>query len=65
MIANVLGVPISYNHIIINSIAGCGFAGGAGGADRRKYAGTLLSWVITLIGSTLTAFMLYSLSQLV
>ncbi|MFW6321978.1 MAG: anion permease [Halohasta sp.] len=65
VIANVLGVPISYNHIIINSIAGCGFAHGAGGVDRRKYVGTLSSWVITLIGSTLTAYVLFYLLQLV
>ncbi|MFD1643017.1 inorganic phosphate transporter [Halohasta litorea] len=65
LIANVLGVPISYNHIIINSIAGCGFAHGSGGVDRRKYFGTLSSWVITLIGSTLTAYALFSVIQLV
>ncbi|MDH5020876.1 inorganic phosphate transporter [Halobacterium rubrum] len=62
VIANVLGVPISYNHIIINSIAGCGFAasGGGAGVDTRKYAGTLASWVATLFGSTLTAYVLYT-----
>jgi len=65
LIANVLGVPISYNHIIINSIAGCGFAHGSGGVDRRKYFGTLSSWVITLIGSTLTAYTVFYLIQLV
>lgn len=59
IIANVLGVPISYNHIIINSIAGCGFAGAGSGVDTRKYAGTLASWLVTLVGSTGTAYLLY------
>jgi len=62
VIANVLGVPISYNHIIINSIAGCGFAGAGAGVDTRKYAGTLASWIVTLFGSTATAYVLYSAS---
>lgn len=59
VIPNVLGVPISYNHIIINSIAGCGFAGVGSGVDTRKYAGTLVSWVLTLAGSTGVAYLLY------
>ena len=63
IIANTLGVPISYNHIIINSIAGCGFAGAGDGVDTRKYAGTLASWLLTLVGSTGTAYVLYLASQ--
>jgi phosphate/sulfate permease len=63
IIANTLGVPISYNHIIINSIAGCGFAGAGSGVDTRKYAGTLASWLLTLVGSTGTAYLLYLASQ--
>ncbi|WP_424015894.1 inorganic phosphate transporter [Halorubrum xinjiangense] len=63
IIANTLGVPISYNHIIINSIAGCGFAGAGAGVDTRKYAGTLLSWLLTLVGSTGTAYLLYLATQ--
>ncbi|WP_436901547.1 anion permease [Halovenus halobia] len=59
LIANTLGVPISYNHIIINSIAGCGFAGAGSGVDTRKYLGTLTSWVLTLFGSTGTAYLCY------
>ncbi|WP_164974645.1 inorganic phosphate transporter [Halegenticoccus tardaugens] len=59
VIANVLGVPISYNHIIINSIAGCGIAGAGAGIDGRKFVGTLASWVATLIGSTATAYLLF------
>ena len=65
VIANVLGVPISYNHIIINSIAGCGFAGAGSGVDTRKYAGTLASWVVTLAGSTGVSFVLYRATTLV
>jgi len=59
IIANTLGVPISYNHIIINSIAGCGFAGAGSSVDTRKYAGTLASWIMTLFGSTGTAYVAY------
>ncbi|MFA9418128.1 anion permease [Natrinema sp. HArc-T2] len=65
IIANTLGVPISYNHIIINSIAGCGFAGAGSSVDTRKYAGTLASWILTLLGSTGTAYLLYLTSKYV
>jgi len=65
IIANTLGVPISYNHIIINSIAGCGFAGAGSTVDTRKYAGTLASWILTLLGSTGTAYLMYLVSQYV
>ncbi len=65
IIANTLGVPISYNHIIINSIAGCGFAGAGSSVDTRKYVGTLVSWILTLLGSTGTAYLLYVTSKYV
>lgn len=56
IIANVLGIPISYNHIIINSIAGCGFAGAGSGVDLREYAGALMIWLAILIGLIATVY---------
>ena len=40
-----------------------GFAGAGAGVDTRKYAGTLASWLLTLVGSTGTAYLLYLASQ--
>lgn len=59
IVANVLGVPISYNHIIITCIVGCGIAGSGTGVDSRKFAGTVASWILTLIGSLSVAYGLY------
>lgn len=59
VVANVLGVPISYNHIIITSIIGCGLAGDRGGVDARKFAGTVASWLATIAGSFVGAYGLY------
>lgn len=59
IVANVLGVPISYNHIIITCIIGCGITGGGESVDSRKFAGTVASWIATLIGSFGVAYGLY------
>jgi PiT family inorganic phosphate transporter len=61
IVANVLGVPISYNHVIISSIIGCGLMGSKKQTDLRKLAGTLASWIATVIGSFLAAYALYFL----
>lgn len=60
LVANVLGVPISYNHIVITSIAGCGIASSRGSIDRNKLAVTISSGVVILIGSFHTAYALYT-----
>ncbi|MFC6716723.1 inorganic phosphate transporter [Natrialbaceae archaeon GCM10025810] len=59
VVANVLGVPISYNHIIINSIAGCGRATGSG-VDLDKLAFTIASWIATLVGSFAVGYGIYA-----
>jgi PiT family inorganic phosphate transporter len=59
IVANVLGVPISYNHVIISSIIGCSLISSERETDARKLAGTLVSWIATVIGSFLAAYGLY------
>jgi phosphate/sulfate permease len=54
-----LGIPISFNNIIISGVIGGGLAGGSAGVSRRKIAVTLTFWVVTLVTSTALGFGLY------
>ncbi len=54
-----LGIPISFNNIIISGVIGGGLAAGAAGVSRRKIAVTVGFWVITLTASIAIAFGLY------
>ena len=54
-----LGIPISFNNIIISGVIGGGLAGGSAGVSRRKIGVTLAFWVITLVSSILVGFGLY------
>ncbi|MFC6726298.1 inorganic phosphate transporter, partial [Halobium palmae] len=56
-----LGIPISFNNIIISGVIGGGLAGGSAGVSRRKIGVTLLFWVLTLVGSVGIGFGLYRL----
>ena len=47
-----LGIPISFNNIIISGVIGGGLAGGSAGVSRRKIGVTLAFWLITLTAST-------------
>jgi len=52
-VAVLLGVPISFNEIIVSAIMGSGLAvGGSGGVSRSKLLTTVGAWV----GSFLLAF---------
>lgn len=57
--AIVLGVPVSFNHIIISSVIGSGLAAGTGGVSARKIAITIVSWLATLVVSVGAGFALY------
>lgn len=48
-----LGVPISFNNIILSGVIGSGLAAGTAGVSRRKIGVTLAFWLITL-GSSIT-----------
>ncbi len=58
-IAITLGIPISFNNIIISGVIGGGLAAGSAGVSRRKIGVTLLFWVITLATSIGIGFGLY------
>jgi phosphate/sulfate permease len=60
-IAIVLGIPISFNNIIISGVIGGGLAAGSAGVSRRKIGVTLLFWVLTLVFSIGIGFVLYKL----
>jgi PiT family inorganic phosphate transporter len=54
-----LGIPISFNNIIISGVIGGGLAGGSAGVSRRKIGVTLGFWVVTLVFSIAIGFGLY------
>ncbi|MFC7248832.1 anion permease [Halomicroarcula sp. GCM10025324] len=58
-LAIALGIPISFNNIIISGVIGGGLAGGSAGVSRRKIGVTLGFWVITLVTSVAVGFGLY------
>ncbi|MFC7202161.1 anion permease [Haloferax namakaokahaiae] len=60
-LAITLGIPISFNNIIISGVIGGGLAGGSAGVSRRKIGFTLGFWVLTLGMSILIGFELYRL----
>ncbi|MBX0304012.1 inorganic phosphate transporter [Haloarcula salinisoli] len=54
-----LGIPISFNNIIISGVIGGGLAGGSAGVSRRKIGVTVGFWLITLVSSIVVGFVLY------
>ncbi|WP_255194969.1 inorganic phosphate transporter [Halorarius litoreus] len=60
-LAIALGIPISFNNIIISGVIGGGLAGGSAGVSRRKVGITLGFWVLTLASSVVVGFGLYRL----
>ena len=60
-IAIALGIPISFNNIIISGVIGGGLAAGSAGVSRRKIGVTIAFWLITLSTSIAIGFGLYRL----
>jgi PiT family inorganic phosphate transporter len=58
-LAIALGIPISFNNIIISGVIGGGLAGGSAGVSRRKIGVTVAFWLITLLTSSAVGFGLY------
>jgi PiT family inorganic phosphate transporter len=54
-----LGIPISFNNIIISGVIGGGLAAGTAGVSRRKIGVTISFWFITLVTSVAIGFGLY------
>jgi phosphate/sulfate permease len=60
-LAITLGIPISFNNIIISGVIGGGLAGGSAGVSREKIIRTVVFWFITLGSSVAVGFGLYRL----
>jgi PiT family inorganic phosphate transporter len=58
-VAIALGIPISFNNIIISGVIGGGLAAGTAGVSRRKIGVTIAFWLITLSTSIAIGFGLY------
>jgi phosphate/sulfate permease len=58
-LAITLGIPISFNNIIISGVIGGGLAGGSAGVSNRKIGVTLAFWLLTLLTSVAIGFGLY------
>ena len=56
-----LGIPISFNNIVISAVIGGGLAAGSAGVSRRKIAVTVVFWVVTLVSSVMIGFGVYRL----
>jgi PiT family inorganic phosphate transporter len=54
-----LGIPISFNNIIISGVIGGGLAAGSAGVSREKILTTLAFWLVTLVGSVAVGFGVY------
>src|SRR6056297_804002 len=54
-----LGIPISFNNIIISAVIGSGLVEGSAGVSRRKIGLTLAAWLSTLVAAGVTGFVLY------
>ncbi|MFB6200558.1 MAG: anion permease [Halorhabdus sp.] len=54
-----LGIPISFNNIIISGVIGGGLAAGSAGVSRRKIVVTVTFWVLTLASSVAVGYGLY------
>ena len=64
-VAIALGIPISFNNIIIPSVIGSGLVVGSAGVSGRKIGVTVAAWLVTLVASAGVAFGLYRALALV
>ena len=58
--AILLGVPISFNEIIVSAVIGAGAAAGTGGISSGKIGYTVLAWIGSLLGAGVLSFGLYT-----
>lgn len=60
-VAILLGVPVSFNEIIVSSIIGGGAAAASGGVSGTKIGYTVLAWVGSLVGAGVLGYAGYLL----
>ncbi len=61
-IAILLGVPVSFNEIIVSGIIGAGAAASGAGISVTKMWYTVLAWVGSLVGAGVLSFGLYTVA---
>ena len=54
-----LGIPISFNNIIISSVIGSGLVEGSAGVSGRKIGRTVVAWLSTLVAAGAVGYGLY------
>ncbi len=54
-----LGIPISFNNIIISSVIGSGLVEGSAGVSRGKIGRTVVAWLSTLVAAGAVGYGLY------
>ena len=54
-----LGVPISFNEIIVSAVVGAGAAAGSGGVSGGKMGYTVLAWIGSLLGAGVVSYVGY------
>ncbi|WP_299233832.1 inorganic phosphate transporter [Natronomonas sp.] len=59
-VAIFLGVPISFNEIIVSAVIGAGAAAGTGGVSGSKIGYTVLAWIGSLLSAGALSFVLYT-----
>lgn len=60
-----LGIPISFNNIIISSVIGSGLVEGSAGISPRKIVVTIGAWLATLASAVGIGYLLYAILALV
>jgi PiT family inorganic phosphate transporter len=60
-----LGVPVSFNEIIVSAIIGSGYAAGGAGVSRDKMLKTVAAWIASLALAIGLGYATYSLVSLV
>jgi PiT family inorganic phosphate transporter len=55
-VAIFLGVPVSFNEIIVSTIVGSGYAAGSSGVSREKMLKTVVAWIGSLAVSFTVAY---------
>ena len=63
--AVLLGVPVSFNEIIVSAIVGSGYAAGGSGVSREKMAKTVAAWILSLALAVGLGYAAFSVVDLV
>ncbi|MFC7204845.1 anion permease [Haloferax namakaokahaiae] len=56
-----LGVPVSFNEIIVSAIIGSGYAAGSAGVSKRKMVYTVLAWIGSLVLALVAGYGVFTL----